>query len=135
MANNIPAATGDPYIPTTGTATAVCAGVYAMGRGVTTGRNFWLRGVSIQNASGPAVFCFFDGTEGGTATSTTRRVELLAASGPSVAGVKTTTYYNFAAPGIKFATGCVAARDCTNQGAATTLFGPGSISAYGYEEA
>ena len=135
MASNIPVALdATAYADQPISATAMCAGVYAYGSAVTSGRSFFLRGITFQNASGPAAFTLFDGTEGNCATSSARKISLVAASGISTSD-KTSTAYTFAAPGIRFNTGCVAMRDSTSQGAATTLWGPGTITAWGYEEA
>ncbi len=140
MANNMPVVLdGTAYSDQPVAATAMCAGVYAMGRAVTSGRTFWLRGINFSNASANAVFNLFDGTEGNTASTSTRRMGLTTASGGLVLASggsnRTNTAFTFAAPGIKFTTGCCVAREATAQGAATTLWGPGTISAYGYEEA
>jgi len=124
--------------------------------GITSGRAFWLRGLSLAydaatNAStGP--INFYDAASGATATA----APALRLPGPSVSGlpilvtavgVLTTTsivtitvsstvgdflanraVYNFGAPGIKFATGVAAMMDASGR------IPPGHLVVWGYEE-
>ena len=93
--------------------------------GVTSGRVFWLRGVSvaINATNGPLVL--LDATVGSTATTPSLVVDLATASGGTPIS---TIVREFAAPGIKFATNCVAMMNASGS------IPIGEVTVWGYEE-
>ncbi len=112
-------------------ATSICLGSL-IGNAVTTGRTFFLRGIVInQTATAtserPGIL-LFDGTQGGTATGSTVKTAIYPATGPN------TVQKEFSAPGLRFSTGVVAALTATTL-VATSAYGPGRFTIYGYEEA
>lgn len=92
--------------------------------GVTSGREFWLKGIAITNShasQGTIVNLYDSNTEGASPTTTLQRAALYV-------GPINTAVFSFEAPGIKFATGILAA----------TVAAVGTIDAYavtvwGYE--
>jgi hypothetical protein len=112
-------ATGSTYDPT-----ALMGGQYALGRAVTTGRKFYLRGISVHNPTTAVPLALYDATAGAHATTATRKMVIQAASGNH-------TKVEFAAPGLRFQTGLCIAREST---AASGSFGPGRVTGWGYEE-
>ncbi len=98
--------------------------------GVTSGRNFYLRGICITNAhasQADQVVLYDDATEGdedGTGPAAGDR-RLVLYCGPA-----NTVTFDFSAPGIKFAVGVLAA-DLESPAAGT--FATHSISIWGYE--
>jgi len=98
--------------------------------GVTSGRNFYLRGICITNAhasNADQVVLYDDATEGdeaGTGPAAADR-RLAIYCGPA-----NTVVLDFSAPGIKFAVGVLAA-DLESPAAGT--FATNSISIWGYE--
>jgi len=98
--------------------------------GVTSGRNFYLRGICITNAhasNADQVVLYDSNSEGAEAAgpdAADRRLVLYC-------GPANTVTFDFSAPGIKFATGVLAA-DLESPAAGT--FATNSISIWGYEQ-
>jgi len=98
--------------------------------GVTSGRVFWLRGITITNAhasNADQVILYDSDTEGAEGTgpaATDRRLAIYC-------GPANTVSLDFPAPGIKFKDGVLAAK---LESPASGTFATHSISICGYEE-
>lgn len=94
--------------------------VYVLGKAIGTGRDFWLRGVSIApNAtSGPVLLV--DATSGATVTGAVVSLNIDPLSNE-------TQVFNFGSPGLKFETGCCAIMSASGS------IGVGQISGWGFE--
>jgi len=92
---------------------------------ITAGRVFWLRGISATNTDIAAgeLFIFDQATEG-AAVATTQRLTLYV---PTI----TTSKFDFAAPGIKFVHGVIAA---VAAHPLDGVFAAYAVTIYGYEE-
>lgn len=108
-----------------GDPTALMPGIALLGQNIPTGRTLYLRSAWFYNPTTAIAVTLFDATVGTNATGATRRITVLAASG-------STTMLDIPAPGLKFATGCVVAKETT---AASGSFGAGYIGGLGYYEA
>ena len=103
--------------------------ISVLGRNVTTGRAFWLRGISVKpttsDGTANGAIKIYDASHGSNTTSATGAMSLPAATGVQF----NTGIFNFPAPGIKFTTGvCLAYNTC---GVTTAT---GGIACWGYEE-
>ncbi len=103
---------------------ATITGQALLGRSLTVGRVFWLRQVRVFNASAGNILALFDGTVGTTYAATAALARIEAVTG----GV---TRVSFDAPGLKFSTNCLIARNATTVSGA---FVAGSCGGSGYEE-
>ena len=108
------------------TGTAATGGLIAL-RTLTTGRVFWLRGISVAKNATSGPLNIYDATTAGatTPTGTTLKLQIpliIAASGPY-------QVHNFSAPGIKFSdVACAARLDASGSVAV------GGVTVWGYEE-
>jgi hypothetical protein len=107
-----------------GDATVMMFGQALLGRTLPTGRVFWLRSAWFYDASTAVLIHLFDSATGVQATGSNKRITIRCASG-------STTMVDFPAPGLKFATGCVAAKESTD---ASGCFAAGYCGGAGYEE-
>ena len=107
-----------------GDPTALMPGQSLMGRNLPSNRVLHLRSAWFFNASGAISVTLFDASAGVNATGATRKITLRCAS-------VQTTMVDIPAPGLKFATGCVAAKETTD---ASGSFAAGYIGGNGYEE-
>jgi len=94
--------------------------------GITSGRVFWLRGVSIMSHASNLPLLFLDQASGATATT----LVSLALNKPVDASgaVLALSTFNFSPPGVKFATGI------SGMLAATGTMPIGHVNVWGYEE-
>ena len=104
--------------------TANLTGQALLGRNLSTGRVFWLRQVRVWNASAGNILALFDASVGTTYAATAALARIEAATG----GV---TRVSFDAPGLRFYTNCLIARNATTVSGA---FAAGSVGGSGYEE-
>lgn len=93
--------------------------------GITSGRVFWLRGISMNNNATTGPLSLKDATVGSTATTPALVVPLVVGSASTPANGNV---FNFGAPGIKFSTGVVAAMDASGS------VPIGGITVWGFEE-
>ena len=95
-------------------------------KGITSGRVFWLRGVSIVSHTSDLPLNFLDQASGATATSlcSLSLNKSVAASGE----VLTPAVFNFSPPGIKFATGISGLLESSG------TIPIGGVNVWGYEE-
>lgn len=104
--------------------------VSILGRNVTTGRAFWMRGCLFKNTASLSAIWVFDCSAGTPATgdaATTKYPSLII---PAATGIQFNTgVFDFPAPGVKFTTGVCAAANVSNATTAT-----GGLSVWGYEE-
>jgi len=92
--------------------------------GVSSGREFWLRGIAITNShasEGVVVNLYDSNTEGASPTATLQRAALYVAAA-------NTAVFSFEGPGIKFATGILA-----GLATATGTISAYSVTVWGYE--
>ena len=109
--------------PNTSTgATGVCTLV-----SITSGRVFWLRGLSMKATGTSGNVEVYDATAQTTATG--QAIRLLLSAATAVAGNVDPAIYNFSAPGIKFSNNYVIAKL-----AASGSIGIGGMAVWGYEE-
>lgn len=95
-------------------------------KGITTGRVFWLRGVSIVSQASFLPLLFLDQASGATATTL---VSLALNLPTQVSGSGSVPQvFNFSPPGIKFSTGISGLLAVTGQMAI------GAVNVWGYEE-
>lgn len=107
--------------------TTTLTGEPLIGRELTTGRVLWLRSAwfhSASTTSGEVPLALIDATAGVAATGTTRRFNVICATGR-------TTQVDFPAPGLKFSTGCCVLKEATT---VSSAFAGGSCGGCGYEE-
>ena len=104
--------------------TASLTGQALLGRSLTVGRVFWLRQLHVYNVSAGNILALFDGTVGTTYAATAALTRIEAATGA-------VTRLSFDAPGLKFSTNCLIAREATTVSGA---FAAGSVGGQGYEE-
>ena len=93
--------------------------------GITSGRVFWLRGLSMSNNATTGPLSIKDATVGSTATTPVITIPLVVGSASSPANGNV---FTFSAPGVKFATGVVGMLDASGS------VPIGNITAWGYEE-
>ena len=103
---------------------ATITGQALMGRNLTSGRTFWLRGVNVWTASTGTILSLQDATVG-TAYSATRAVAFIEAASGSP------TLVTYPAPGLKFSTGVCISRIATT---VSSEFAVGTVGGIGYEE-
>lgn len=94
---------------------------YVLGKGIPSGRIFWLRGVSIAPNATFGPVHIVDATVGGTATAAVVSIGMDPNSNQNIR-------VDFSAPGLRFGTGCCAFLDASGSIAI------GHISGWGYEE-
>ena len=92
-----------------------------LGKVITSGRHFWLRGLSISPNATHGPLNIIDATTGGTATGPVVSIGLDPTVNQSIV-------VNFGAPGLLFKSGCVARLDASGS------IGIGLLSGWGYEE-
>ena len=95
--------------------------VLVMGSAVTSGRVFWLRGVSVAYNATFGPVRLVDASSGATATTPLLSI-------PLEVGKNEPTKVEIGPPGIRFSTGCAAFLDASGS------IPIGEISAWGYEE-
>lgn len=115
-------ATGGTGAP--GDPTALMTGVALLGQNVPAGRTVWLRSIWAHDASAAVLLHVYDASAGVDATAASRRLLLQCASGQL-------TMADIPAPGLRFTTGCVVAKDTTT---ASGSFPAGSVGGVGYYE-
>ena len=104
--------------------------VSVLGRNVTTGRAFWLRGIALKPTTSLSDVWLFDASAGTPATGDAATTKYPALIIPAATGVQFNNgVWNFPAPGIKFTTGVCAAYNTCGVTTAT-----GGIACWGYEE-
>ncbi len=100
-----------------------------LGKPVTPGRAFWLRGLALKRTTSDGTsygaIKIFDASHGTNTTSATGALGIPAATGV----LFNTGIWEFPAPGIKFTTGVCAAYNTCGVTTAT-----GGIACWGYEE-
>ena len=94
--------------------------------GITSGRVFWLRGVSIMSHTSDLPLLFLDQASGATGTTLIRLAlnKAISASGARVTPIA----FNFGPPGIKFSTGITGMLESSGTMAI------GAVNVWGYEE-
>ena len=94
--------------------------------GITSGRVFWLRGVSIIGHTSELPLLFLDQASGATATTL---ISLALNKPVAVSGARVVSaVYDFGPPGIKFATGISGMLE------ASGTIAIGGVNVWGYEE-
>lgn len=109
---------------TVGDPSSLFAGRTLMGRNLPANRVLWLRAAWFYNDTAAVTVRIYDASDGVNATMSTSRFVVRCAS-------VQTTMVDFPAPGIKFATGCVVARETSEASAALQA---GYCGGWGYEE-
>jgi len=104
--------------------THLWAGRDLLGKGISTGRSFWLRSFWAYSPSAAGVLTLADASAGTTCASTNKKIKISVAS-------TNTTFVDFPKPGLHFKTGCIVARETAGP---TAGFQPGEVGGSGYEQ-
>ena len=95
--------------------------VLVMGKAITSGRVFWLKGICVVSNATNGPLRIVDASSGSTATGAVLSINFDPSSGEN-------QVFNFSAPGIRFATAVAGFMDASGS------IGIGGITAWGHEE-
>lgn len=105
---------------------------YLLGKGITTGRVFWLRGIYVSPNGTDAGASIYDASAGSTVDGEVAVLRLTGVT--SAAVVNGSGIWNLPAPGLKFTTGVAVRFDGSGVATGVCTGAIGSLGGWGYEE-